>query len=39
MYLSLGAKIKLVWVLDNGARIDFSDNVKLEKRFERKRYD
>lgn len=38
-YATLGSKIQLVWVFDNGTRIDFSDNVKLEKRFERKRYD
>ena len=38
-YATLGAKIQLIWVLDNGARIDFSENVRLEKRFERKRYD
>ena len=38
-YATLGSKIQLVWVLDNGARIDFSENVRLEKRFERKRYE
>ncbi len=38
-YATLGAKIQLVWVLDSGVRVDFSDNVRLEKRFERKRYD
>ena len=36
-YETLGSKIQLIWV--NGkARIDFSDNVRLEKRFERKKY-
>ena len=38
-YATLGSKIQLVWVLGSGVRVDFSDNVRLEKRFERKRYD
>ena len=37
-YETLGSKIQLIWV-NGDARIDFSDNVRLEKRFERKRYE
>lgn len=37
-YATLGAKIQLIWV-NNDVRIDFSENVRLEKRFERKRYE
>lgn len=37
-YATLGAKIQLIWV-NGAARIDYSTNVKLQKRFERKRYD
>ena len=37
-YATLGSKIQLIWV-NGAARIDYSTNIKLQKRFERKRYD
>lgn len=38
-YETLGSKIQLVCVMENGTRVDLSDYVRLQKRFERKRYE